>query len=138
MFGSAWCQGANPVFYNKKNKDWMYVYHQFYKNDNCKLNQVLTIPENIVFSNLAVPKPPCIFLERFTYPYRYLDIVSIFARPVPQICKEINNMMNHIYKHFAHLLKQLPLMTSTTSTIPETALGLRMELLDKFTENKKL
>ena len=46
--------------------------------------------------------------------------------------------MNHIYKHFAHLLKQLPLMTSTTSTIPETTLGLRMELLDKLTENKKL
>ena len=62
----------------------------------------------------------------------------MFVRPVPQICKEMNNMMNHIYKHFGHLPKQLPLMTSTTSTIPETAVGLRMELLDKFTENKKL
>lgn len=69
---------------------------------------MLTIPGNIISSNHAMIngiEPPCMFLERCTYPYRYLAMVSKFARPILYICKEINNLMNHNYKNFAHLLK---------------------------------
>jgi hypothetical protein len=46
----------------------------------------------------------CIFLKRYAYPCRYLDMMPRFARPVPQLCMISNLLMNHIYTTWYHLL----------------------------------
>ena len=46
----------------------------------------------------------CIFLKRFAYPCRYLDMVPRFARPVPQLCMISNLVMDCIYTNWNHLL----------------------------------
>ena len=45
------------------------------------------------------------FLKRFTCPFRHSDIVPRFAKLVSQICMATNNIINHIYTNFGHLLK---------------------------------
>ena len=45
-----------------------------------------------------------IFLKRFAYPCRYLDMIPRFARPVPQLCMISNLVMDHIYTTWNHLL----------------------------------
>ena len=39
----------------------------------------------------------CILLRRLTYPCRYSDMVSRFARPVPVLCMICNIVLNYIY-----------------------------------------
>ena len=38
----------------------------------------------------------CIFLKRYAYPRRYLDMVPKFARPVPQLCMASNLVMDYL------------------------------------------
>ena len=49
----------------------------------------------------------CIFLKRFAYPCRYLDMVPMFARPVPQLCMISNGVMDFVYDNWNHLLSSL-------------------------------
>ena len=46
----------------------------------------------------------CIFLRRFAYPCRYSDIMPRFARYIPQLSMISNQVMDHIYNNFQHLL----------------------------------
>ena len=62
---------------------------RFYKNDIFKLAEYLQLPDEIVtYNGLVVGSIPalCIYLKRFTHPCRYGDMVSHFARPVPELC----------------------------------------------------
>ena len=77
----------------------------FYKNYIYKLQEVLRVPESIVCNNrvkIDGTEALCMFLKRFAYPCRYLDMVPRFARPIPQICMTTNNIMEHIYTNFGH------------------------------------
>ena len=70
---------------------------RFYKNDIFKLAEYLQLPDEIVtYNGLVVGSIPalCIYLKRFTYPYRYGDMVSHFARPVPELCIITNHMID--------------------------------------------
>ena len=65
-----------------------------------------TVPENSVCSNhVKTKKTLRMFLKRFTCPFRHSDIVPRFAKLVSQICMATNNIINHIYTNFGHLLK---------------------------------
>ena len=47
----------------------------------------------------------CIFLKRFAYPCRYLDMMPRFGRPVPQLSMISNHVMNILYESWSHLLQ---------------------------------
>ena len=39
----------------------------------------------------------CMFLKRLTYPCRYIDMVSRFAKSVPEICMFTNKLQDYVY-----------------------------------------
>ena len=83
---------------------------RFYKNDVYDLMAVLGFPETFTsYNGLTVDgtQALCIFLKRFAYPCRYLDMMLRFARPVPQLCMTSNMVMDHLYTHCSHLLTSL-------------------------------
>jgi len=82
----------------------------FYKNDIYELSEILNLPDRIVsYNGVNVDRTEvfCIFLKRFAYPCRYVDLVPRFARPEPQLCMISNAVMNSIYTSWRHLLLDL-------------------------------
>ena len=49
----------------------------------------------------------CAVLKRFAYPCRFIDMIQIFARPIPQLSITCNQMTNLIYENWIHLLSNL-------------------------------
>ena len=49
----------------------------------------------------------CLFLEHFAYPCRYADLVTLFARLIPQLCMATNEVMNFIHMRWNYLLSTL-------------------------------
>ena len=49
----------------------------------------------------------CAVLKRFAYPCRFIDMIQIFARPIPQLSIICNQMTNLIYENWDHLLSNL-------------------------------
>ena len=49
----------------------------------------------------------CLFLKRFAYPCCYADLVTLFARPIPQLCMATNEVMNFIHTRWNYLLSTL-------------------------------
>ena len=49
----------------------------------------------------------CIFLKRFAYPCRYVDLIPRFARPEPQLCMISIPVIHSIYTSWRHLLLDL-------------------------------
>ena len=49
----------------------------------------------------------CVVLKRFAYPCRFIDMIQIFARPIPQLSITCNQMTNLIYENWIHLLSNL-------------------------------
>jgi len=83
---------------------------RFYRNDIYRLSEVLDLPDEIeCYNGLIVDKVEALsmYLKRFAYPCRYADMVPLFSRPVPQICMVTNEVMNHIYDRWHHLLSDL-------------------------------
>ena len=82
---------------------------RFYKNDIYNLADVLTLPDRIIcYNGVNVDMEAiCIFLKRFAYPCRYVDMISRFARPEPQYCMISNAVMNELYQTWNHLLTDL-------------------------------
>ena len=71
-----------------------------YKNDVYDLMEVLGFPETFTcYNGLTVDgtEALCIFLKRSAYPYRYLDMIPRFARPVPQLCITSNMVIGYLY-----------------------------------------
>ena len=78
---------------------------RFLKNDIYNLADIMRLPDILTcYNGVKVDRIEgmCIFLKRFAYPCRYLDMIPRFARPVP--CKISNLVMYHIYTTWNHLL----------------------------------
>ena len=83
---------------------------RFYKNDIYELSEILNLPDRIVcYNGVNVDRTEafCVFLKRFAYPCRYVDLIPRFARPEPQLCMISNALMNSIYTGWRHLLLDL-------------------------------
>ena len=80
---------------------------RFYKNDIYNLADALQVPERITTYNRSSfdgIESLCVFLKRFAYPSRYLDLIPRFGRPVPELCMMSNYIQDHIYDNYMHLL----------------------------------
>ena len=83
---------------------------RFYKNDIWELSEILNLPDRVVcYNGINVDRTEalCIFLKRFAYPCRYVDLIPRFARPEPQLCMISNAVLNSIYTNWRHLLSDL-------------------------------
>ena len=83
------------------------VEFRFLRNDIHKLIDVIDFPNTFTCYNglkLDAVVGICIFLKRFGYPCRYLDMIPRFKRPVPKLCLISNLVMDHVYAHWNHLL----------------------------------
>ncbi|XP_065656915.1 uncharacterized protein LOC105845632 isoform X2 [Hydra vulgaris] len=88
--------------------DECFAEFRFYKNDIYRIAEVLAIPEEIICSNRSVfngIESFCVFLKRFAYPSRYLDLIPRFGRSIPKLCMMSNVVMNGIFSNHHHLLK---------------------------------
>ena len=68
----------------------------FEKKDVYILGETLDIPESIICCNgtkVDGIESLCIFLKRFAYPCRYLDMISRLGRPVPELCLLSNHVI---------------------------------------------
>ena len=83
---------------------------RFLRSDVYRLVDVLQLPQEIFcFNGLKVNSVEAlsIFLKRFAYPCRLLDMVPRFARPVPQLSMISNHVMNYLYDRWNHLFTTL-------------------------------
>ena len=83
------------------------VEFRFLRNDIYKLIDVMSFPDAFTCHNglkFDAVEVICIFLKRFAYPCRYLDMIPRFARPVLQLCLIRNLVMDHVCTHQNHLL----------------------------------
>ena len=99
---------------------------RFEKNDVPRLLHVLQIPVVISIERCnACPgiEALCILLKRFTYPVRYCDMVPLFGRSVPELCRIVHYMVNLIYENHHFRLtswNQLSFPEKTFSYMPPT------------------
>eukprot|EP00112_Aurelia_sp_Birch-Aquarium-sp1_P018234 Seg4324.1 transcript_id=Seg4324.1/GoldUCD/mRNA.D3Y31 product="hypothetical protein" protein_id=Seg4324.1/GoldUCD/D3Y31 len=73
---------------------------RFLRSDVYRLIEAMYLPDTFTCYNglkFEAVEGICVFLKRFAYPCRYLDLISRFARPVPQLCLMSNLVMAHIY-----------------------------------------
>ena len=83
---------------------------RFEKKDIYILGETLEIPESTVCYNgtkVDGIESLCIFLRRFAYPCRYLDMISCLGKPVPELCLVSNHVINFVYDRWGHLLKTM-------------------------------
>ena len=112
------CRSKNPDFphssyarFDLENIDKTECFAKFrvQKQDIPVLANVLQLPVNI-----RCPQRPicerieglCTLLRRFSYPYRYSDMVSRFGRPVPELCIITNEVMDNIFNNRAQRVSQ--------------------------------
>ena len=77
------------------------------KNDIYNLVDTIRLPDILTcYNGVKVDRIEgmCIFLKRFAYPFRYLDMILRFARRFPQLCMISNLGMDHIYTTWNHPL----------------------------------
>ena len=94
----------------KLNDDQCKVTFRFSKNHMYDLKETLNIPEVIMcYNNVRVDgvEALCAVLKRLAHPCRFIDVIQIFARPIPQLSIIYNQMTNLIYKNWNHLLSNL-------------------------------
>ena len=83
---------------------------RLYKNDVYNLIEVFHLPDQFTCYNglkLDSLEGFCMLLKRYAYPCRYLDMITRFARPVPQLCMASNLIMDSIYTAWSRLLTNL-------------------------------
>ena len=100
-----WTYG--PFELNHMNDAECMAEFRFYKNDIYRLTETLHIPAYVVCYNgtkVSKIEALCIFLKRFAYPCRYLDMVPRFGRSVPELSMISNFVLNWIYNNFSHKL----------------------------------
>lgn len=97
----------DPFILDNMSDDECKTEFRFLRNDIYRLKDAMNFPDTFKCYNglkFDAMEGLCIFLKRFAYPCRYLDLIPRFARPVPQLCLIINLVMNHVYGHWNHLL----------------------------------
>ena len=94
----------------KLNDDQYKITFRFSKNRIYALKETLNIPEEIMcYNNVQVDgvEALCAVLKRFAYPCRFIDMIQIFARSIPQLSIICNQMTNLIYENWNYLLSNL-------------------------------
>ena len=104
------------------NEDECISEFRFQKNDIPHFKNVLQIPDRIVCyngTNVCGLEAFCIFLKRYAYPCRYLDMIHRFGRPVPELCIITNHVLSLIYDRWNFLLSDMnqPWLTSANLQI---------------------
>ena len=95
---------------------------RFYKRDIFRLAEVLQIPDTVqTYNRMLVDgvEALCIALKRFSYPCRYVDMVPYFGRAVPDYSVITNEIMDHVYTTFSHLLDDFNVPFLTTNKLEE-------------------
>ena len=80
---------------------------RFSKAHVYELRERLNILKEILcYNNVPVDgvKVLCTFLKKFSCPCRYIDVVPIFARPIPQIAIICNDVTDKVYSEWGYLL----------------------------------
>ena len=83
---------------------------RFYKNDIYNLAGPLTLPDRIICYNgvnVDMEESICIFLKRFAYLCRYVDMLPRFRRPERNLCLISNAVMNELYQPWNHPVPDL-------------------------------
>ena len=84
---------------------------RFYKNDLYDVADALNLPRNgLVCSNGTKAfsmDALCLFLRRHCYPCRYVDLVPLFGRSIPELCLINNTFVDFMYDRWGHLLTTL-------------------------------
>ena len=97
----------NEFDLDKLSDDECMTEFRFLKDHIYTLVDAMKIPDSKKFYNgLTVDRVEafCIFLKRYEYPCRYLDIMPRLCRPVPQLCMVSNAVMNFLYNQWNYLL----------------------------------
>ena len=79
------------------------------KQDLPVLAEVLRIPGQIICRQRTVcggTEALCMLLRRLSYPCHYSDLIQQFGRPVPEMCKISNTVMDIIFDNHGHRLSQ--------------------------------
>ena len=79
------------------------------KQDIPVLANVLQLPMNIHCPQRIICdriEGLCMLLRRFSYPCRYLDMISRFGRPVPELCMITNEVMDNMFDTHSHRISQ--------------------------------
>ena len=83
---------------------------RLYKNDVYNLMEVFHLPDQFTCYNglkLDGLEGFCMLLKRYAYPCRYLDMITRFARPVPQLCMASILVIDYSYTAWGRLLTNL-------------------------------
>ncbi|CAB4044284.1 Hypothetical predicted protein [Paramuricea clavata] len=92
-------RGYNPFDWENLDELTCKFEFRFDKQDIPRLQEALQFPEMISIPH-ATDCPGlealCILLKRFAYPVRYCDMVPMFGRSVPELCKITQYAINHI------------------------------------------
>ena len=81
---------------------WCVAEYRFQKDDIYNLPGVLQVLDEIVCyvcyngTKISNIEALCIFLKKYAYPWRYLDLIHGLARPVPGLCI-INNFVLKLF-----------------------------------------
>jgi hypothetical protein len=98
----------NPFDWENLDELTCKVEFRFDKQDIPRLQEALQFPEMISIPH-ATDCPGlealCILLKRFAYPVRYCDMVPMFGRSVPELCKITLYAINHIYNNHSFRLQ---------------------------------
>lgn len=78
-----------------------FIWYAFFKRSQKVPDQIRCYNRVVVDGIEAL----CIFLMGFAYARWYFDMLSRFARPVPQLCMTSNQVMDFIYQTHHHHLK---------------------------------
>ena len=113
----------------KLHDDQCKVTFRFPKNHIYNLKETLNIPEKIMcWNNVRVDgvEALCAVLERFAYPCRFIDMIKIYARPIPQLSIICNQMTNLIYENWNHF----PVDTRRRFNVYKTSIRRRRRRID--------
>ena len=83
---------------------------RFEKEDIINLKNIMEIPDRVICyngTNVCGIEAFCIFLKRYPYPCRYLDMIPRFGRPVPELCIINNHVLNFVYDRWSFLLRDM-------------------------------
>lgn len=84
------------------------VEFRFEKQHIPRLQKALQIPDVVSIPHAKTCgglEALCIVLKRFAYPVRYCDMVSLFGRSVPELCKITLDTIDHIYNNHCFRLQ---------------------------------
>ena len=101
-------KNAKVLFdFEKCSEDDCIVFFRFCKEDILLLYACLDIPDKFTGPNGTVATGLyglLILLKRLAYPARLKDIGDFFGKSSSEICIIYNEVLNHIYNSFGHLL----------------------------------